>query len=376
MEESSVLDRLPFYHIHKLKWTWTRRVYVCVDVYVLAICSMSHLFPDLLPSCHFPAIRLQRYEQGPVIPLHSLAGNLVSMNYVALHLAISLQSSVSLQTSLGMDGRQQHNDLGFVFNALQRSCLISKRCNHVVFPALLKSRVMLICVTLCYSLWRRIMINFHTCCVTEKKSKWAVPLNLITSTLCHTSAHTSDFWCTALYSPAQCPKLFGKCGCRWQLYDRWSMRLLLFERERKERDATLCIPVLQGSVQSCDFPPRKTRGGKRQWNRGNDSIVMATRWHSSVFLQVLTLQFYPEGMHGDCGLSHTQDSGTNCINMHELSGPDLNTLYIKGMFSVNPFAVESQSADPLMLQRVLYGASPSAPSILVHVCAAACRRVG
>lgn len=71
------------------------------------------------------------------------------MNYVALHLPISLKSSVSLQTSLGMDGRQQHSDLGFVFSALRQSCLICEGFNHIVFHALLKSCVVLIYFALC-----------------------------------------------------------------------------------------------------------------------------------------------------------------------------------------------------------------------------------
>lgn len=155
------------------------------------------------------------------------------MNYVALHLAISLQSPASLQTILRMDGRRAHDDLGFVFNALHGSCLISKKCDHVMFSALLKSRVMLIYVALCIAhyLFTMTWANNHFLpqLHDRTKSKWAILLYSIT-TLFYASTHFKILIC----SPVQHLKVFGKCHCRWQLYDRWSMRLLLFFKKKRE----------------------------------------------------------------------------------------------------------------------------------------------
>lgn len=74
-----------------------------------------------------------------------------------------------------MDGRQRHNNLGLVFGAKRRGPLICEGCNHVVFSALLKGRVMWIYVALCIAHFlftlAGAMIDFHTFCTREEKSK-------------------------------------------------------------------------------------------------------------------------------------------------------------------------------------------------------------
>lgn len=143
----------------------------------LPVRNKSHLF-----SVHFsPPVsvrrhKLQRYEPGSVIPLHSLAGNSVSMNYVALRLVITLQSPAILQTRLGkMASRQAGTQRPWI-------CIryvmweLSKLSE---MQSLFKSLVKVIHVALCiiqqymtlshlFTLTQSNNSEFYTSCLTEE----------------------------------------------------------------------------------------------------------------------------------------------------------------------------------------------------------------
>lgn len=98
-----------------------------------------------------------------------------------------------------------------------------------------------------------------------------------------------------------------KQSCRPQLYDRgpmWSLWLKPEERRSLYGRFMSLDPVMRPAIA----PPEKKEWKKNEIG-GNGGIVTVTCWHGSVFLRVLTLQLYPEGIRGDWGpplwFSHT-----------------------------------------------------------------------
>lgn len=214
-----------------------------------------------------------------------------------------------------MDSRQQHNNLGFVFSARGSGCLICEGCNHIVFSAFLRSRVTRIYGELCIHSGKQFPRLLYR---RREKSRWAILPYLLTPATCEVSKH-SRFLIGRFERAAQLNTRAQRAaaGDGFMLAD-----LLRLQKGKKKSETVFNTSPFYGRwIQSCDLPrSQRQEEGKENETGGNDGIVMETCWHGSVFLQVLTLQFYPEGMCRDWGpppLTHThwQRCGTGCINM-------------------------------------------------------------
>lgn len=92
------------------------------------------------------------------------------------------------------------------------------------------------------------------------------------------SAQATESCSAALYGPARSLKLSEKCSCRWQLYDGWSMGLLLLrerenEKRKGQRSVDPCVmginPVMWPSPAERQEEEKDNETGERQHCHGD-----------------------------------------------------------------------------------------------------------